>query len=385
MLVSLLIGSFVSYAVFIGFLVLRRPVSPAGLVGSFAILLGITAIAIVNLRFDIIEQKFASEFAFDWYNGDESERPNRTFAVQAIANAPAFFVAGAWQAAIGTNTAVTAAVYAYLFDRETKAHRYFLGPAVINFALFSLRDPFIGLILMGLVLAFGKKFESRKLLLPILLASVAMFWTRPENLLIIGALVWFLGYRSTRTAVTRLGLLLAGGFGALVALRFAPALLGIQGGVSIGNLPAFFVEFSEDRGTRTNVTGVGGGSDILGGALQRMPLPLRYPIQLFTFFVLPLPFEIRSVALLLSAFDSIFFAYGARKLFKEGTPPAKVLFVIYVLVAAFFSSNYGNVFRIRYPLYFVIGAGLLANKSDKRGEGDQSVRSKAAIGLRESS
>lgn len=371
MLVSLLVGSFVSYALLIGLLVLRRPVSQVGLLGSVAVLVVTTVLGLLNLRFGIIEQKFASEFAFDWYNGVESERPNRTFVVQAIANAPAFFVAGSWHAAIGTNAAVTAVVYAFLYNTETKAHRYFLGPAVINFALFSLRDPFIGLILMGLVLAFGKKFELARLPIPILLASLAMFWTRPENLLIIAALVWFLGFRSARSAATRLALVLAGGFGAIVALRFAPALLGVQGSVSIGNLPAFFVEFSEDRGTRTNVTGVGGGSDILGGALQRMPIFLRYPIQLVTFFVLPLPFEIRSVALLLSAVDSLFFAYGARKLFKEGTYPAKILFVMYVLVAAFFSSNYGNVFRIRYPLYFVIGAGLWANRPDKRPKGDK--------------
>ena len=383
MLVSLLIGSFVSYAILIGLLVLRRPVSKAGLLGSLGVLLVTTAIALVNLRFGIIEQKFASEFAFDWYNGDESERPNRTFAVQAIANAPAFFVAGSWHAAIGTNTAVTAAVYAFMYDTETKAHRYFLGPAVINFALFSLRDPFIGLILMGLVLSFGKKFELGRLPVPIVLAAVAMFWTRPENLLIILALVWFLGFRSSKSALTKLALIMAGAFGAVVALRFAPALLGVQGGVSIGNLPAFFVEFSEDRGTRTNVTGVGGGSDILGGALQRMPIFFRYPIQLFTFFVLPLPFEIRSVALLLSAVDSLFFAYGARKLFKEGSYPAKLLFAIYVLVAAFFSSNYGNVFRIRYPLYFVIGAGLLTNKGEKTLDLTESTKTRKPAGQRE--
>lgn len=383
MLVSLLIGSFVSYAILIGLLVLRRPVSKAGLLGSLGVLLVTTAIALVNLRFGIIEQKFASEFAFDWYNGDESERPNRTFAVQAIANAPAFFVAGSWHAAIGTNTAVTAAVYAFMYDTETKAHRYFLGPAVINFALFSLRDPFIGLILMGLVLSFGKKFELGRLPVPIVLAAVAMFWTRPENLLIILALVWFLGFRSSKSALTKLALIMAGAFGAVVALRFAPALLGVQGGVSIGNLPAFFVEFSEDRGTRTNVTGVGGGSDILGGALQRMPIFFRYPIQLFTFFVLPLPFEIRSVALLLSAVDSLFFAYGARKLFKEGSYPAKLLFAIYVLVAAFFSSNYGNVFRIRYPLYFVIGAGLLTNKGEKTLDLTESTKTRKPARQRE--
>ena len=383
MLVSLLIGSFVSYAILIGLLVLRRPVSKAGLLGSLGVLLVTTAIALVNLRFGIIEQKFASEFAFDWYNGDESERPNRTFAVQAIANAPAFFVAGSWHAAIGTNTAVTAAVYAFMYDTETKAHRYFLGPAVINFALFSLRDPFIGLILMGLVLSFGKKFELGRLPVPIVLAAVAMFWTRPENLLIILALVWFLGFRSSKSALTKLALIMAGAFGAVVALRFAPALLGVQGGVSIGNLPAFFVEFSEDRGTRTNVTGVGGGSDILGGALQRMPIFFRYPIQLLTFFVLPLPFEIRSVALLLSAVDSLFFAYGARKLFKEGSYPAKLLFAIYVLVAAFFSSNYGNVFRIRYPLYFVIGAGLLTNKGEKTLDLTESTKTRKPARQRE--
>ena len=353
-----------SYAVFGTLLVLRRPVSQAALLGSLAILIGATAVAAVNLRFGIIEQKFASEFAFDWFKGQESERPNRTFAVQAIANAPAFFVANSWYAAIGTNVAVTAVTYTHLFDRETKAHRYFLGPAVINFALFSLRDPFIGLVLMALVLAFGKQFDTRRLPVPVLLASIAMFWIRPENLLIIFALVWFLAFRNSKLPVTKFALIFAGLMAGVFALRFAPALLGVQGGVSIGNLPAFFVEFSEDRGTRTNVTGVGGGSDILGGALQRMPLPLRYPIQLLTFFVLPLPFEIRSVALLLSAVDSMFFAYGTRKLFKEGTYPAKLLFIMYVLVAAFFSSNYGNVFRIRYPLYFVIGAGLLANKTE---------------------
>lgn len=362
MVVSLLIGASVSYLIGVIILVTARPVHRDALVQSLVLLIVLTGLGAVNLRFGIIEQKFASEFAFDRFRGEESLRPNDTFAVQAIANTPAFIVAQGWQAAIGTNAAVTALVYAFLWDRGSKAHLYSLGPAAFNFSFFALRDPFIGLIFMFLVLAFGRDFNLKKLPVPLLIAAVAMFWTRPENLLIILSLVGVLAYRHSNTVLTRFAVLGLGVVSAIIALRFAPALLGVRTTISIGNLPAFFAEFSEDRGTRTEATGVGGGSDILGGALQRMPLPIRYPIQLFTFFVLPLPFEIRSVTLLLSAVDSVFFAYSSRKLFKEGTAPAKLLFVVYVLVAAFFSSNYGNVFRIRYPLYFVIGAGLYANR-----------------------
>ena len=362
MVVPLLIGSSVSFLIGAIAIVSTRAVNRDALIQAIFVLVTLTALAAVNLRFGIIEQKFASEFAFDRFLGRESLRPNDTFAVQALANTPAFFLAQSWEAAIGTNAAVTALTYAFLWDQKSKDHLYFLGPAALNFSFFALRDPFIGLIFMFLVLAFGSEFTLKKLPVPLLVAAIAMFWTRPENLLIILALVGVLSYQNSRTTLMRFCVLGAGAVGALAALRFAPALLGVNQTISIGNLPAFFAEFSEDRGTRTVATGVGGGSDILGGALQRMPLPIRYPIQLFTFFVLPLPFEIRSVTLLLSAIDSVFFAFASRKLFKEGTAPAKLLFVVYVLVAAFFSSNYGNVFRIRYPLYFVIGAGLYSNR-----------------------
>lgn len=363
MIVALLIGSSASFLVGAVLIVSTRSIHRDALLQAVFVLAMLTFVAAVNLRFGIIEQKFASEFAFDRFLGRESLRPNDTFAVQALVNTPAFLLAQSWEAAIGTNAAVTALTYAFLWDPKSKAHLYFLGPAALNFSFFALRDPFIGLIFMFLVLAFGSEFTLRKLPMPLLIAAVAMFWTRPENLLIILALVGVLGYQHSRTTLMRFAVLGAGCFAAIGALRFAPALLGVNQTISIGNLPAFFAEFSEDRGTRTEATGVGGGSDILGGALQRMPLPIRYPIQLFTFFVLPLPFEIRSITLLLSAVDSVFFAFSARKLFKEGTAPAKLLFVVYVLVAAFFSSNYGNVFRIRYPLYFIIGAGLYSNRN----------------------
>ena len=363
MIVPLLIGSSVSFLLGAVLIVSTRSVHRDALVQAMFILVTLTVVAAVNLRFGIIEQKFASEFAFDRFLGQESLRPNDTFAVQALANTPAFLLAQGWEAAIGTNAAVTALTYAFLWDQRSRAHLYFLAPAALNFSFFALRDPFIGLIFMFLVLSFGSEFTLRKLPVPLLIAGVAMFWTRPENLLIILALVGVLAYQHSRTSLMRFCVIGAGGIAAIGALRFAPALLGVNQTISIGNLPAFFAEFSEDRGTRTAATGVGGGSDILGGALQRWPLPIRYPVQLFTFFVLPLPFEIRSVTLLLSAVDSVFFFFASRKLFKEGTAPSKLLFVVYVLVAAFFSSNYGNVFRIRYPLYFIIGAGLYSNRN----------------------
>ena len=364
MVSSLLVGAFLSYALLMLAQVMIRPVRLEGFVWSFVVLLGLAILASLNLQFGIFEQKLASELAFEWYSGNRIPL-NRAFALQAVANAPSFFIANTWHAAIGTNVAVTAATCAFLYDSEKKSHLYFLGPATVNFAIFALRDPFIGLIFFALVLAIGQRFEVKRLVVPTLVAGVAMYFTRPENILIILALAWFLSFRSSNTALAKFFMVAAGVVGALAALRLGPALLGAGGDISIGNLPGFFAEFSEARATRTTRTGVGGGSDILGGALARLPIFVRYPLQLLTFFVLPLPFEIRSFALLLAAFDSCFFAYSSRKLFREGSKPAKVIFVVYVLVTAFFSSNYGNVLRIRYPLYFVIGAGLFVGSSDE--------------------
>ena len=354
---EIILSALLGYVVFVELLILMdRSVNVRSLAFSFAYLALLTTIAAANFELEIFDQKFASEFPFDVFKQRESLRSNSTFILQAIVSSLAFFITDVWWAAIGTNVALTAAVFYFVHSRKPWVSVIMLAPAIVNFCMFALRDPVISALSLAvtwLLLAPASPGQWIKQAISILLFALI----RPENIAIFSyaKLMTIVG-RHGRSFLLYLSFPLLIGVGAIIAL-FIPQMLGMES-QSVGHLPDAANEFYEVRATRHDDI-EGGGSDILGGALDRQPLAVRYPVQVFTFFVLPLPFEINNLSMALAFLDSMVFITIAYFFHRYSSRDAIIIFWIFVLAVAFFSSNYGNVFRLRLPAYYIMVAGLL--------------------------
>ena len=354
---EIILSALLGYALFVELMILvDRSVNVRSLCLSFAYLVLLTTLAAANFELEIFEQKFASEFPFDVYMQRESLRGNSTFILQAFVSYLAFFITNVWWAAIGTNAALTAAVFYFVHSRKPWLSVIMFAPAILNFCMFALRDPVISALVFAVtwfLLAPPAVGSWIKQTFSILLFALI----RPENIAIFG-------YAKLMTIVSRNGrnFLLYLSFPLLIAIgvviaAFIPQMLGMEA-KAVGSLPGAANEFYEARATRhDNIEG--GGSDILGGALDRQPILVRYPVQVFTFFVLPLPFEIRNLPMALAFLDSLVFITVAYLFHRHSSRDAIIIFWIFVLAVAFFSSNYGNVFRLRLPAYYLMLAGML--------------------------
>ena len=355
---EILIAAIIGYILIIELIVLfERELNIRSVIYGFFYMLLLFAAAAANFELEIFEQKFASEFAFDVFKGRESLRANSTFLLQAVIGYPAFLVTDVWWAAIGTNIAVTAGVFYFVHKRNPVLSLIMFAPAILNFCMFSLRDPVIAVIAFAVCYLFFSP-DSRLLWLRQSIAMSLFAFIRPENLAIFGygkLLTIFNKHNRSALLYLSFPILLLIGVG---ITAFTPQLLGVDFGGSISELPGAANDFYESRATRHDSTG-DGGSNILGGALTNMPIFLRLPIQIFTFFVLPLPFEIRHLGLALAFVDSIVFGYVYYRFHRTCSRDALIVFWVYVLAVAFFSSNYGNVFRLRLPAYFIMLAGML--------------------------
>lgn len=354
---EIILSALLGFVVFVEILILfDRSVNLRSLCWSFGYLALLTTIAATNFELEIFEQKFASEFPFDVFKQRESLRNNSTFILQAIVSSLAFLITDVWWAAIGTNVALTAAVFYFVHSRKPRLSLIMLAPAIVNFCMFSLRDPVISALSLAVtwfLLAPPSTGQWFKQGFSILLFSLI----RPENIAIFGyaKLMTVIG-RYSRSFLLYLSFPLLIVIGIAVA-AFIPQMLGMET-KSASQLPAAANEFYEARATRHD-DAEGGGSDILGGALDTQPIVVRYPIQVLTFFVLPLPFEIRNMAMALAFLDSLIFMAITYVFHKHSSREAIIIFWVFVLAVAFFSSNYGNVFRLRLPAYYVMLAGLL--------------------------
>ena len=359
---EIILSALLGYVVFVEILILMdRSVNVRSLLFSFGYLAILTTIAATNFEFEIFEQKFASEFPFDVFKQRESLRANSTFILQAIVSSLAFFITDVWWAAIGTNVALTAAVFYFVHSRKPWLSLILLAPAIVNFCMFALRDPVISALSLAvtwLLLAPSSPGQWIKQTISILLFGLI----RPENIAIFAyAKLMTIVSRHGRSFLLYLSFPLLIAAGAVIA-TFIPQMLGMES-KSVGRLPDAANEFYEARATRHDDID-GGGSDILGGALDRQPLAIRYPVQVFTFFVLPLPFEIDNLAMALAFIDSLVFIAIAFYFHKNSSRDAIIIFWIFVLAVAFFSSNYGNVFRLRLPAYYIMLAGLLRGPTE---------------------
>lgn len=366
-MVGILIGGNIAYL--IGILVLsftKTRITSDITFRGYALLNFFMMLAIFNLEIGFIPQKAASEYAFELHNTGAylSDIPN--FVLQALLNYPAFVLSGSWTAAIGTNAALSALVFVVTYGQGGPAYKFVVAPAVVNFSMFALRDPIIGPLFYAFT-ALAIAPHSRRRTIGIGLLTIAFYYTRPENLVIIGVALALVQYRRGSNQLVRLFTLPGIAVAMYGALRFGPRLLGVQTAYSALEAPRVLEEFFERRSNRTAID-EGNASAILGGRLPSLAFPVRFPLQIFTFIVLPLPFEIRSLSMLLAFVDSLFLAWIVLKYRHRIHRDALLIAVVFVLLSAFFMSNYGNGFRLRLPLYFVLAAGVIAGDRSRAAE-----------------
>ncbi|MGB5953731.1 MAG: hypothetical protein WBG57_14595 [Ornithinimicrobium sp.] len=340
-----------------------RAVPQGALVNSLVYGCVLTTLAAINFEFQILEQKLASDYAYQVFKG-AADYDN--FAMVAVVNAVPFALTDVWWAAIGTNIAVLAIVKAYLYATSPRLSMLMWAPAVVNFGLFALRDPLIGLCFMVLTLFLCQTPTG------LLGHAREIFWLAASTLLRPETLVIYAGARvaGLRSRIRRqpwiLFLLPFIAAVLVYGVSYLPVLLGLKGQAGLLSLPSVLQEFFVARAERN--TNVGEPSDILGGRLASLPFLVRYPIQILAFFILPFPFEITTVPLALAFLDSVVFVAVAVVFWRRAPKPAKTLFVIFVLATAFFADNYGNLLRLRLPAYFIFSAGLLVSAKAERAE-----------------
>lgn len=316
-------------------------------------------IAATNFELNIFEQKFAAQFSFDIYAGNESATGNSGFILQYLLNLPAFIITNAWWVSISTNIVLMSWVFWYVRNKNKQYLYILFAPAIINFSMFSLRDPIISVLFFIITLAIAD-VSSRGRSFKILGVSSLFLFIRPESIvMVVLERAWSIIEKNKKSAYLII-IVPVSMVGLYFILLQIPGLLGIKSwNGSLFDLPDVINNFYESRTNRWESGEEGGESNILGGRLIEMPFYIRYPIQVLTFFMLPLPFEIKKFSLALAFLDSIFFIFITIKFHREANKKTKVFFWIYVLMMSFFANNYGNMFRLRLPAYFIILGGLM--------------------------
>lgn len=356
----------VSYA--LGFCVVlaisRDGLPRRSIVLSLGVLGSLSLLAAANLHLDFFAQKVASEIAFELWRGESIVR-FPTFLPQMLVNIPAFALLDTWHAAIGTNVAIVALAILYVHSRSPRAALCLFAPSVANFALFSLRDPLLGLLMMVFVYALLRRGHPRTCVPTMVGVCIIMFWARPENLAVMVASVAAVSVLRRTDAGLRVFLTPLMAVLAAIGARFSLPLVGISVSTSILESPGRVVDFARARGRRFQGE-PGGGSNILGGALPGLSTAVAYAIQLVATIVLPLPFEIRSLGLVLAFTDTIFLLWIGRGFLRQTSIEGRAIVVIYVLVIALFATNYGNLFRLRMILHFIMAGVVLAESLNRR-------------------
>jgi len=230
------------------------------------------------------------------------------------------------------------------------------APAIVNFAMFSLRDPLILAIVFLAAASFCDPNRAQRWIGQIV-ALMGFLLIRPELAVIFllanaGREAWDARMRFWSPLAVVMGLL-----NGWLALGYAPRALGLEMHVSVLDLPLVMGEFFQMRAERWDSFD-GGGSNILGGGLSEMAFLPRYLVQLTSFFVLPLPFEIDHWLLAFAFLDSAVACALVWRAHRQGNRAGLTLFWAYVLAVSLFSSNYGNLFRMRLPAYGILLASL---------------------------
>ena len=350
--------AFVYLLFFLGILNYITPLDFRAVLTSLVCFFLLSVASLINNEFSIIEEKVASFVSYNNYIGLSN---TLTFKVQYFLAYIPFalfdFKYSAHALNIGLQSFTFAVGVHFIFFNRPKVWMFIFifFPAYYHYALFGLRDPLISIltVMIAIIIIYHNQ-KPWVITLSLLSMAVLAVGIRPEFAVMIFG---FLGiYYYFRLAGVKRGLLVLAGLVSLyVVLLFLPLAFGLHPSGNIDSNIQQIIAFNESRNDR-RLGGDGSGSHILGGALFSYPFYIRYPIQVLTNFVSPLPWEIRNVLTLLSFLESIVFSVVAYLAFRSRhySPEARLLFlfgITYILVTAIFSFNYGNNLRIRYPCF----------------------------------
>lgn len=318
-------------------------------------------LSVVNQYFDLFEPKFAGQFGLLTALG-ELNVP--TFYVQAVLLYPFAVLSADPMLPIVLNVVLSALILTLCWDSvagiRNKVLVFFI-PSIVYFSMFGLRDPliFLSLFFLAKLYLVGKS-QSGSFYFAICILGIS----RPELMIFPVALIvggW--AYCSNRW-VGILYLCLACIL-IMPLLGMIPGLLGIRGAEFSLDL---INDFAHSRYERHAGDSDGGGSHILGGTLFQLSFFQRFPIQIAAFFLNPLPMDFRNFIMLIPLIDSIMFFVFLRGIWisdvlrkDRGVVIIFALFLTIVMLS-FFATNYGNLFRLRYPFYGVIFGVMSAVK-----------------------
>ena len=220
---------------------------------------------------------------------------------------------------------------------------------LIYYSFFGLRDFTILLLLYATYYSYQR--SSNSYLNPsFFFIGILFSIVRPEMLIIPAILVFFKAW-SVSGRIFRSGLIIL-----LVGVLYSgPSIAGITLGIGTNISYSNIIDFAVLRYERHSGA-EGGGSQILGGSLFQLPFWQRYPVQVLSFFVNPLPFEFK-LRYIPAAIDSILFSYLTFKSYKRYSilklNQKHILWssIIAILFLSLFTSNYGNLFRLRMVFY----------------------------------
>lgn len=355
---AIVLSAVIYYLILLGLFGAMKTVRGPVLAFSVAYFLFVLVLALFNYEVGIIDQKFAAEFAYLEYIG----QPNKftsNFAFQGYFNSLGFFVTDRWEATIGINVAVFSALI-LLIDRVNYVYAaIFFAPAVIHIEIVALRDVLVATTMLFLcqVLLRDKFATMEKVLLSIPL-FVILLLQRPELagifVLTLGV-VYFLGV----SVLARLAMITVGLIFLFFVLPRATVLLGLPPTSSLTQFVDTVIKFAELRANRWTGT-EGNDSAMLGGALTDIPLLLRYPLQVVLFVLSPFPTDFRGFMHLIVMVDSLFFVLVLRMFWWRADRMHKIMLMVYILTMAIFMANYGNLFRMRMPCYFIMLSGIMA-------------------------
>jgi hypothetical protein len=316
----------------------------------------------------------ASKFAnFVAYENITGEINIPTFYLNSILLYPIYFFIKSKEIVFGLNAFLSflVSLIAYNSTKVKSNKKHYLS---LNFLLAALFIPNIYYSFFGLrdqliliILYFLSKSFIHKNINSIVILSLLIIVIRPELIILVGLFfLWeFLSNKSNTTKIIYLVFIVVSGF-----LLFP--YLGYLLGIGIIDDPAELIKFSENRYLRHASEIAGGGSHILGGNLFSLNFFQRFPLQLLAFFINPLPIDFKNISYLVPFIDSLVFIYFFRKFINIKNNNSNkftnlfLAFISLIIILSIFNSNYGNLFRLRYPFYGIMfGAFRIYNTANR--------------------
>lgn len=337
--------------------IFRRIHGPAFCYSLILLILSVS-LSLANIEFGFFSLKGAGFFAYQMHEGTLW---NPNFLIQYWFIKPFYWLTETPYLTHSMNAALTAATVYVLFSRFGVPHwkylLFFIPPAALNFSLFGLRDPVLYFAFLMSSTIFIFSFESKKylnLILVFAITSVVYIYTRPEIVAFLAAFavitVYMHPHISQGVKTIFLSVL---GTAFVFILYYALDIMGATG-VSFDAVSTY----AENRYSR-HVGTEGGTSQIMGSELFNVPFYVRYPVQIIGTFIVPFPWQVQNISHLLALLDSVLFCYLFYLQVKFARDDKMGLCIllfalVYILGTAFFSANFGNVFRVRYPVYGLI-------------------------------